>query len=463
MPEEYGEVGDLVTCPSCGKIWPKGTKFCTLCGTWIETGQVLEPTRPIAQAPKPSQPDIGSGPPGIGPTEPLPGDVPPQSPRFRLGTVPSPPPGGFLPQFGLGPDAVAPGAPPGGMPGQPPAAPVAGAGAVPEAEQPKKKYTLVLEPRKEGHVPQGPMFIPKREERRRKKAGIKQVLIVLICLLAIGYAVISMAFKPLHGFLMGKAFELIGKPEQAMKYYAKAAGSDTMWAEQATKAMTQLAKDVVGKHLDLQFYATWTAKTKIAITLPTGNEPIPVPLGLVSSIWYRAPGFVSEAITHNGAAAGRRLLTDQVYQFQFGRWLGGAPSASTYSSAVKQEIGLTTSELFDKANRKKVLDVLFNDVGLEFQEALGQGENRLYQFALDVKDKEDRLRKLNAVMAPFLPLGQWRLSINRRDIVRVELVFLWKNGQLAEIRYLNDQGLRVAEQVFEDFQADASIDDSVFR
>jgi hypothetical protein len=467
MPEEDDAAGDLITCPTCMKIWPKGTKFCTQCGTWIETGQVLEPKAPPStQPPKPAQPPIGFGPPGIGPAGTGQGATPSQPSRFRPSTVPSAPPSGAQPQMGSGIGAGGPEPPPpGGIPGQPPPAHLAGAPGMagaegaPGAEAPKKKYSLMIEPPREERVPGGPMFIPKREERKKKGVGIRQVIIVIICLLAIAYAVISMAFKPLHGFLMGKAFELVGKPELAIKYYRKAANSDGMWAEPATKAMTRIARGVFKRHLETQFYGNWTAKTKITIQGRTG------PAQLESEIAYKAPGFVSEKlrIAGSGDFRWRRLLNDQMYGLAFGSTPAERLTAAEYGNRVEQLTGLSTSALFDKANANKVIGVLFDDLGMKLEHVIGEGDNKRYQFAIDVAGNEERLRKFEAIMTPLFPWGEWRLRSGLRDITRIQLVMLEKQGIIEQVVYFDANGGVVADQSFEDFQAGASIDDSTFR
>ncbi|MBN1916548.1 MAG: hypothetical protein JW889_01460 [Verrucomicrobia bacterium] len=345
------------------------------------------------------------------------------------------------------------------MPGQPPPPPQGMAGP-PEAEAPKKKYSFLTESRREEHVPQGPMFIPKREEKKKKRVGIRQIIIVVICMLAIAYAVISMAFKPLHGYLMGTVFEFAGKPEQAMKYYRKAAGSDGMWSEKASAAMTRIGKGVVKRHVETQFGGNWTAKTKITIQGRT------TPIQLKSDLAYRAPGFIAERIrrTEPDAPAGQRLLNDQLYGVQFGTGFSEGPiSIEAFSERIEQRAGLKMSELFDKANTDRVVQVLFDDLGMKLDEVIGEGPNKTYQFSIDVTDDVDRLRKLEAVMTPFFPWGEWRLRSRQRDIVRVELNFLEKEGLLEEVCYYDANGGIVAQQVFEDLNPGATVDDSLFR
>jgi hypothetical protein len=436
MVEENGVTGDIVICPTCQKIWPHDTKFCTQCGTWIQSGKVMDPT---GGGPGPSK--IGPSPPGIGPRPgkvgPSPPGIGPQQPPIG----PAPPGiGRQQPPIGPAPSGIGP--QPGMTPGQPTGAPGAAFEGAPEAEPAAKKYAFRVEPHREEHVPSGPVFIPKRETRRKSAFGARQVVIVIVCVLAIGYAVISMAFKPLHGFLLGKAFETIGKPEAAIKQYQKAAHTDTPWAAQAEKAMTKLSKKVFARHIELQYDSSWTAKSRIMIVV--SNRP--QPYTFESTIDYTAPGRVTEQITGSGVNT-TRIIDGEKYVYSFGR-ARISMNHDQYAQVMNRLVGFGPDTLFEASGKQKVLDAFFDTLETKLESTAGSGDETYYQFAIPIDGDAERAQKVSMLAGPFFPLA----AIVQGGVGKIVLRVRANDGFLEQIEYYDTAGGLPVTQSFESFE-----------
>ncbi len=453
MVDENSETGDIITCPTCKRIWPKGTKFCTQCGTWIESGEVVEPTpgEPPSAA-GPTQPSVGPSPPGIGPGQPSVGPSPPGIGPTQPSVGPSPP--GISPtQPSVGPSPPGTGpTQPGATPEQVPTAPVAPAEGAQEGEPPKKKYALKIEPHREEHLPEGPVFLPKRETKKKKAITPGQVVLIVLCVLAIAYAVISMAFKPLHGYLLGMFFETIGKSETAVEHYKKAAGGDSAWAESAAKAMTRIGKRVFAKHLELQYYNNWTANSKISLSA-AGRQ-----IEFASTIAYKAPGFVVEDITRDGRPAGKRLINNTLFAQRFGG-LRQQITADQYARWMSNLVELNPDKLFKESGKADVLKAFFDDLQMQLKR-VNKNDETVYVFSSALDGDRKRAEKFSILSGPFFP---WSSAATRTEIAKITYSIRAEDGFLVKTEYADSRGTRVVVQTFSDFEPGADIDDARFR
>jgi hypothetical protein len=445
MPEENEGSGDIVVCPTCQKIWPKGTKFCTQCGTWIESGEVMEP------GPRPTpggQPTVGPSPPGIGPKRPAVGPAPPGIGPAQ--PTPTPPSGGFgqrrlgsappsagftLP--GAGPQAGGPGStPPGGAagPGDVPVAPVAAPEDIPAEEPAKKKYSFRVEPQRQEHIPTSATFVPKREEKKKKKSPVLQTLIVIVCLLAIAFAVISMAFKPLYHCILGTASDLIGKEDSAVKFYERASSKGSTYAK---NALTKLGKKAFAKHLELQYYKDWSAES--TITLKRANTETVYQ----STISYTAPGKVTETITQNGSPKADHNINENGYSQRIGSTV--QLSAEQYAAQMQSSIGMSPTSLFSKDGKDDVTKVLFDDLGMRLLTIQDQGDGKAYVFEVDLEGNPDRVRQLGMLQGPFVP---WASVATWTQIGRVQYNIRVSDGFLLDASYYATDGQLAVQQTF---------------
>jgi len=444
MPEENSEAGDIVTCPTCGKIWPKDTKFCTQCGTWIRSGKVMETAADeAAPGAGPSQPSIGSSPPGIGPKQPAVGPSPPGIGPKQPAVGPSPP--------GIGPVEPRP------SEGPIPTAPVAQPAGPQGEEPPKKKYTLKIEPRREEHLPQSPAFVPQRTPRK-KQAAVKprQVVVVILCLLAIAYAVISLAFKPLKGYINGSFFHLIKQEGAAVRSHQAVTKryAASPWAERSASALKRIGKGVLGRHLELQYYSNWTANSTIVRT-SGGRETT-----FASSIAYKAPGFVVEDITLNGRLSGKRLRNDTVFIQQVGRSRIQL-DASSYARTMRDQVGFGPDDLFAKAGKTKVLDVLVDDLDLRLDELIkDEDEGQVYVFSLALAGDQSRARKLAVLSGPFFA---WMDVLSLLEVSKITYHIRAKDGFLLKREYADPSGTLAIVQTYNDFEPGADISSSRFQ
>jgi len=425
MAEENGEVGDIVTCPTCQKIWPRSTKFCTQCGTWIESGQVLDesskPTPPTG--PRPGSPGIGSAPPGITPIRPS--GVPAQPAASQTG--------GHMP------------------PVVPPALPQEGA-------PPKKKYSFKVEPRREEHLPQGPAFIPVREEKKKARSKPGQVLLIIVCILAIGFAVLNLAFKPLKGYLFGMVLEQIGKTEAAIKQYQTVTfRHGGTWADKSRTAMTRIGRDLFTKHIELQHYENWTADSEISISQINQRGRAGGRVTLKSTIACRDDGFVVEDITlQNGQLYGKRLRTSSVFgQRLDGAWFG------LKADQMNALVGFGPDALFEHSGKQKLIDMLFDDLGMRLQRIDQHDEDEtLYEFLLRFDDDQEKLKKFKMLTGPFV---SWSDAPKLTQTKEVGYSIRAKDGFLTEIQYRDTNGATIVVQTFSNFTPGADIPDSRFE
>ena len=429
MPEEKGDTGDIVVCPTCQKIWPKETKFCTQCGTWIQSGKVLEhPAGQSSPAASPSRPSIGSSPPGIAPVRPSIGPSPP-------GIAPTAPPAAEGPAPTTTPDQ--------------PEAPQ-------EGEPPKKKYAFKIEPPREERIPQGPAFIPVRTPKKKARTKPSHVILIVICLLAIAYGVISIVSKPLKGYIHASFFQLIRKEAAAVKAYKgvenRAPGSP--WAKRATNALNRITKRVLGKHLDLQYYKNWTATSTIVLNT-SGQET-----QLSSTIAYKAPGFVSETVTRQGSPHGRRLINETAYLQSIG-YSRAVLRVERYAQAMEERIGFGPNTLFKESGKDKVINVFLDELQLRLKEvAKDENGGIAYVFSIPLSDETERLRKLAVFSGPFIA---WANALSVSEVSEAKYFIRPKDGFLLKIEYLKPDGSTFVVQTFADFKADADVSDSTFQ
>jgi hypothetical protein len=446
MAEDNNEPGDIVLCPSCQKIWPKGTKFCTQCGTWIDTGQVMEPRKseqPEPPGPRPSAPPSqGASPPGIRPS-----GVPAQGPS-PPGITPTPPAMGVGPAGGVLSQGPSPPETPPSEPAQPSgdAGRSAGDARVEPTATPtgaEKKYKFKTEPVREERLPSSPAFVPKREPKKHKGSTARQVIVVIIALLLIAYATISLAFKPLHRFLVGTFFETIGWSRTAVKFFEKGAKDDSSWAEKSQRAMNKIGKEVFIRHIELQYASSWTASSTIRIRPPAGEVG-----EFESEIEYKAPGDVRELIT--GAARGGRMLNDTRYVYE----LAGARLSAgfeQYADVMRDRVGFGPDTLFEASGKDEVIEVFFDELETELSSVSGSGDETIYEFIIRIDGDSKLDEKLQLLSGPFFP---WSVVIGRYDkeVERVELDIRAKDGFLSRIGYYTESGTVSISQEFEDFE-----------
>ncbi len=449
MAEGNNEAGDIVLCPSCQKIWPKGTKFCTQCGTWIETGEVMEPKggQPAPTASQPGDvPSQGPSPPGIRPTGvPSQGPSPPGISPTLPGAGASPP-GGVPTQGPTPPGATPPqGLPPGYGPGG--ATRSAGDATVEPGVAPQgeggRKYKFKTELAREERLPTSPVFVPKREAKKRAGTKPGQVVLVIIALLAITYAVISLAFKPLHRFLVGTLFQTIGKSELAIKYYEKGAVGDSTWADKSQQAMNKIGEKIFARHIELQYGSSWMANSTISITPPTGKHG-----EFESKIKYEAPGTAQEQIT--GAATGGRILNGQRYAFS----LAGARLTLTfeqYAGLMRGLVGFGPDTLFDASGKDKVVEAFFDKLEIELSSVSGSGDEAVYEFVIRINGDSADDDELQALSGPFFPWSAV-LRMYGKGVGRVDLDIRAKDGFLERLEYRDESDTAVVIQEFKDFE-----------
>jgi hypothetical protein len=427
MAEQNGEPGDMVTCPTCGKIWPKGTRFCTLCGTWIQSGKVIDAaTLPPPPPGGPGRTGIGSSPPGIAPV------------HAGLGT----------PQSGF--DATPPGI---GGPAQP------GPGEEPpqglgEGPPPPKKYAFKIEPPRQEHVPQGRMFIP--EHAPKKKSGIKptQIPIVIICLLVLAYVVVSVAFKPMHNYLLGLFFDKINRTESAIKHYQKVTTTywSTSWAKPASKALARIGRHVFAAHLERQYYTSWTATSKI--TLTASDKPIE----LASTLAFK-PGFFAEEITQGGRPVGKHLLNGTFFVQYLGSPRQGV-SADAYAQQMQQLVGFRPDKLFAESGKQETLDAFFDKLELRFNGIEDDDlAGKVYVFSVTFSTDGNRRQQFGMLSSPFF---DWCGAAHAQQIASVKCAIRVEDGFLARAEFMNSDGTTVVQQTFADFQTGLEIPDSRF-
>ncbi len=453
-----GESGDIVTCPTCQKIWPKDTKFCTQCGTWIHSGQVMEsPTVPTAPVARPGQPVQGPSPPGIAPTRtgasptagaPGPGSAPPTAPGI------GPPPPGFaaVQRSALDSGGIAP------PPGQP--------GEAQEGEPPKKKYALKIEPPREERIPEGRVFIPQREPKK-KQARIKlsQIPIIIICLLALAYAVTSIAFKPLHHYVLGQFFETIGKPNQALKRYQKVTTTyrGSSWADRSAKAMTRIGRKKFVEHLELQYYNNWTAESKITIT-PGGERPgmTADQIQLESIIAYKAPGLVVEEIMlDNGNAYGKKLINNALYGLKLGGRTQKFMSAAEYDQDMNSLLKFGPDTLFNESGKNKVLEAFFDDLELRLHDVQNDEElGRLYVYSLSIGGDTGRAGKFSMLAGPFVA---WFGAPGVPATSEIRYHIRAEDGFLHRVEYMDASGVSAVVETFSEFEPGVDVSDSRFQ
>jgi len=455
MAEGNSEAGDIVLCPSCQKIWPKGTKFCTQCGTWIETGEVMEPKR--SQSGAGAVPAQGLSPPGIGPSGvpsqgPSPPGIAPTPTTSVPGQGPSPPgisptPPGGVPSQGPTPPGVMPtqGPPPGYGPGE--ATRSAGDAMIEPGVPPQgeggRKYRFKAEPAREERLPTSPVFVPKRERKKSRGAKPGQVVLVIIALLAIAYAVISLAFKPLHRFMVGTLCQALGKSELAIKYYERAAGGDSTWAEKSQQAMNKIGRKVLARHIELQYTSSWTASSTISIVPPRGKSG-----HFESKIVYEAPGKAREQIT--GDAAGGRILTSQRYALSLAG-VNLSLSFEQYAGAMRKVLGFGPDALFEASGTDKVLDAFFDTLGTKLMSVSGSGDEAFYTFVISIDGDSTHDEELQLLSGPLFP---WSAIVQRysKGVSKVYLDIQAKDGFLKRIEYNDESGTPIVIQKFEDFK-----------
>ena len=316
---------------------------------------------------------------------------------------------------------------------------------------------LKREPPREEYVPSGPLFLPKRETKK-KTIKLGRVLIIVLCLLGVAYALISLAFDPLDNYLLGKLCEAIGKDSTAIKHYQRVAAADCPWAAGAAHGMTRLGKRVFAKHLELHYYRNWTAKSTIAF-MPADRSGQPTSLlPLESQIAYKAPGMVAEQITQNGKQTGQHIVNEAHAFLSLSRHWSRSQSAAEYSASMQQVLGFGPDKLFDESGREDVIEAFFEDLGLRFEGVWDDEKGvTICEFAIKVEGNRELIRKLELLSGPFYP---WITLSTARMIPKVTKVtynIRAKDGFLDALHLTYADNTLLVGQFLSDFQSDVKI------
>jgi len=305
------------------------------------------------------------------------------------------------------------------------------------------------------------MFLPERGPKKKSGIKLSQIPIVIICLLVVAYAVISIAFKPLHNYLLGLFFEKISKTELAIKHYQKVTATyrTSSWAEPSSKAMSRIGRRLFGDHLDLQYYKSWTATSKILLT-PSGRSGAPSgqPIELASTIAFK-PGFYIEEITRDNRRAGMRLLNST----GFAQYLGSSRQgvrAGAYAQQMEQLIGFGPDKLFDESAKEDALDAFFDKLEMRFMGTEDHDDTgEVYVFSVSFSGNGDRKRMLGMLSGPFF---DWCSAVRTQEISEVKYAIRVEDGFLARADFMDPSGATVVLQIFSSFESGTDIPDSRF-